>query len=342
MTENTEPTRILPTSTSPPSAAEAAAALVDENLRSGATGATGAVTTSAATVASTTTDFTKPPWVAVPGVANFRDVGGYPIRIAGAGESEGGSGIGRSRRNLIYRSAEPSRITPEGKIIIQELGIRKMYDLRSEAELGRLGDMAKVIEVEGVERVFAPVIRNEDYSPQALAKRYEQYMTGNLQSAYRSIIKSSATSYRQIFRHLLQPSPPPILIHCTAGKDRTGILVALVLLLAGVPDGTIAREYELTAKGLVEVKEMIINYLMKDEKSMAGGGRERAENMLSSRSNTMIQFLDILRSEFGGVEGYLKDICGFSDEEVERLREAVVEKDEKPLFDEEGEPVPLL
>lgn len=70
------------------------------------------------------------------------------------------------RRNLVFRSADPSKVTEAGRQKLKELNIKKLYDLRSEPELKRLGDLTSIIQLEGVERCFVPVIRNEDYSPQ--------------------------------------------------------------------------------------------------------------------------------------------------------------------------------
>lgn len=109
-------------------------------------------------------------------------------------------------------------------------------------------------------------------------------MSGNHSSAYRHILSSDPTAYRTIFKHLLSsPNPDPCVIHCTAGKDRTGVICALILMLAGVKDEDIATDYALTTEGLAPMRENILHYLMKDKASMAGGGRERAENMLNSK-----------------------------------------------------------
>lgn len=109
-------------------------------------------------------------------------------------------------------------------------------------------------------------------------------MNGNYEAAYRHILSSDPTAYRTIFQHLLSsPNPDPCLIHCTVGKDRTGVICALILMLAGVKDEDIAADYALTMAGLVQVRESILQYLMQDKKSMAGGGREKAENMLGAR-----------------------------------------------------------
>ena len=109
-------------------------------------------------------------------------------------------------------------------------------------------------------------------------------MHGDYEAAYRHILSSDPTAYRTIFQHLLSSrNPDPCLIHCTVGKDRTGVICALILMLAGVKDEDIAADYGLTMIGLVQVRENLVQYLMQDKKSMAGGGREMAENMLKSR-----------------------------------------------------------
>ena len=70
-------------------------------------------------------------------------------------------------------------------------------------------------------------------------------------------------------------------MHCTAGKDRTGVLVALVLALVGVEDEVIAKEYALTEQGLAQWKELIVEYLLQD--LAMHGGREGAERMIGAR-----------------------------------------------------------
>ena len=72
----------------------------------------------------------------------------------------------------------------------------------------------------------------------------------------------------------------PCLVHCTAGKDRTGILVALILQLVGVEDHVIAEEYALTEVGLAAWKDIILKHLMKD---MGEEGKEGAERMIGAR-----------------------------------------------------------
>ncbi len=73
--------------------------------------------------------------------------------------------------------------------------------------------------------------------------------TQGFSKAYTDILNHARSSYSVILRHLASPSPK-MLMHCTAGKDRTGVLCGLILALCGVQDEIIAKEYQLTEQGL--------------------------------------------------------------------------------------------
>ena len=67
-------------------------------------------------------------------------------------------------------------------------------------------------------------------------------------------MENAGPSYRKILLHVRDRPDEPLAVHCTAGKDRTGVLVALVMKIAGVEDGVVAREYALTEVGLMEMR----------------------------------------------------------------------------------------
>lgn len=83
-----------------------------------------------------------------------------------------------------------------------------------------------------------------------------------------------------ILSHLATPDPSPLLIHCTAGKDRTGVICAIILSICGVDDETIAQEYSLTEAGLAGIREEIIANLMKNQ--ALKGNTEGAKRMMSA------------------------------------------------------------
>lgn len=137
----------------------------------------------------------RPPFVTVPGLFNFRDAGGYPI------DAQPGRIL---RPGVIYRSAEPSRVTDQGISKLQDLGITHVYDLRSTIELKRLaeaGNSCDVREWPGAARVPVPVFRDQDYGPEAIALRYRNYSSSGAEVGERGRLRSNPS---------LPPLPSPL------------------------------------------------------------------------------------------------------------------------------------
>lgn len=117
----------------------------------------------------------SPPFIDIPGLPNFRDAGGYPLAA---------DPTKMVRRGLVFRSSEPSKVTEQGTAIMtHDLGIRLVYDLRSQTEIDRDaaattnggGGGRQVKEWAGAQRVFVPVFTHDDYSPEAIARRYSAF-----------------------------------------------------------------------------------------------------------------------------------------------------------------------
>ncbi|KAF7909543.1 uncharacterized protein EAF01_003261 [Botrytis porri] len=240
----------------------------------------------------------QPPFITVEGIPNFRDLGGYPLASGPTSHSV--------RQGVVYRCGEPQRVTEKGIATMQQLGITHVYDLRSQDELIKSAAAGRggVVEWEGCQRVFAPVFPTEDYSPERIAIRFKDYAskgTEGFTRAYADILNNAPNSYRTVLLHLANEPSKPLIVHCTAGKDRTGVLCALILSLCGVDDEVVAREYSLTTFGLPqEWKAGIIKHLMthpaiKDD-------HEGAENLISSKAENMLATLKMLHEKFGGAE----------------------------------------
>jgi hypothetical protein len=113
--------------------------------------------------------------------------------------------------------------------------------------------------------------------------------------------------------------PGAVLVHCHAGKDRTGIVVALVLALFGVSDTEIADDYALTAQN---IEPLIIEWL--DNMSADPLERQRLRELAMPHADAMLEALTYLRSRFGSAEAYLR-AGGVSDRQLARLRERLLE-----------------
>ncbi|KAK9463476.1 tyrosine phosphatase family-domain-containing protein [Lipomyces oligophaga] len=173
----------------------------------------------------------------VEGVVNFRDLGGWP--------TEDGNIV---RTGFVYRSASLSSVKPEGIPAFQKLSVKKSFDLRSSTECDRQG----IYTIDGLTRLHCPLGTDLDLSPEQLVAKIKTLGMGTdgFALGYKEFLEEGIRSYRAVFRHILDHPEDPLIIHCTAGKDRTGIACALILLIANVDHDTVAREYELTTVGL--------------------------------------------------------------------------------------------
>lgn len=313
-----------------------------------------------------------PPFINIDGVPNFRDMGGYLIASS---YLSGGSAASTTpmmfRRGLLYRCAHPQLLTDQGnKTMTSHLGIKHIFDLRSAPEVKKLSASlektsstdaptnphSSALQPDGIQRHFIPVYEEEDYGPVALATKLGWYTSAQSSSsklpfaysegfvnAYRdiathaTIADKSRAAYPTILRHIIDRPDEPLVFHCTAGKDRTGVLAALLLRLAGVDDETIAWEYALTEPGLGSWRDLFIERISKGGMGQAGAqskehseakpkmSREEAARICGSRAGNVKAFLKIVvDGEFGGVEKYLVEKCGLSKQEVEKLRSILV------------------
>ena len=170
------------------------------------------------------------------GVSNLRDLGGYR------------STDGRSvRRGLVYRSAALNEITDDDGEAFLALGIRTICDFRGPQEREAApyrrppGCRAVVHELDIVSAT-GPAIRELMRSPEASPTAYRMLLI----DAYRSFVRDHSERYRALFAQLLDAAAYPLLFHCAAGKDRTGLAAALLLSALGVDRSTVEEDYLLT------------------------------------------------------------------------------------------------
>ncbi|KAI0363248.1 hypothetical protein BV20DRAFT_958658 [Pilatotrama ljubarskyi] len=248
--------------------------------------------TLASTIAST---LDSPPFVRIEGVFNVRDFG--------AGHAVAGGGAAKVKPLFLFRSGEFSHITERGIEQLRALGIRKVFDLRVDTEIAKYQTANRAIE--GVEMVRAPVLQ-EGWEPSEIAKRLKEFEDNphdTFLTIYRHVLEHGNSSLEQVLIHLRDHPDQPCLIHCTAGKDRTGVFAAVVLMLLGVRDEDITADYALTEIGMQPILPMLAQRLQKEavfRENCAG-----TLNMGSSRPRLMQALLDFVRREYGGVEGYL-------------------------------------
>jgi protein tyrosine/serine phosphatase len=233
--------------------------------------------------------------VAFSGTANTRDLGGY--RTA-AGD--------RVRAGVLYRSDSPHRLAGDDTAAFERLSIRTIVDLRSYAELDRLGRPP-----------LSPTVRAYLHTPLRVSApdgslpadlRLDESLT--LGQLYCHFLAQSGEELRTILRLLSDEHAYPALFYCVAGKDRTGIVAAVILALLGVPDETIAADYAATADSFARFLELAE---VDGALGVITGDRPLAPALLEAEATTMMSLLAWIRAEYGSVE---KLVAGFGVDEA--------------------------
>lgn len=139
------------------------------------------------------------------------------------------------------------------------------------------------------------------------------------------MLLNGTNAFKTIFEHIRDHPDEPFVFHCTAGKDRTGVLGMLILLLTGLDKHTIAKEYELTAIGLKPDHDKIKQHFLKViEKTKASIGTQREgwslenegfENLISSRYEAMLSTIEMFNSKFNGIIAYMRSL-GFTNDDI--------------------------
>lgn len=236
------------------------------------------------------------PW---DGCHNVRDLGGLPTASGG-----------RTRAGVVIRADSIGHLTPRGRERALAAGVRRVVDLRFPGEEGGEPDAQTAVEVVRVslfgerdaaeEAAFDERVRDADDVAAAFADGYVAALERN-----RGRVGEAVTAVAE--------ADGPVVVHCLAGKDRTGIVSALLLAAAGVPDGVVAADYALSEPNMLGLFG-----------EWVAASRDEGEHRLRSRlimapAAAMAAVLQWLRTSAGGAEEYLRS-AGVGDPELRRLR----------------------
>ncbi|GIF95437.1 tyrosine-protein phosphatase [Catellatospora citrea] len=224
---------------------------------------------------------------------NFRDVGGLAT-------TDGGE----VRRGVLFRSDTLTALGEADRERFAQLGVHTVIDLRHPVELERHGRApAWCCEDWHNVPLNNPVWRAEDYSPEAGVVAF-------LLARYHETAEHAAADIARAVE-LIATAEGPTVVHCWGGRDRTGVVIALVLELAGVSDADIAADYELTEQGMAR-------YLDWQRQHRPDKGPLQPY-LASTPAEVMRTFLAQLRDRHGSVRAYLTG-SGLAEEDIDALR----------------------
>lgn len=223
----------------------------------------------------------------VEGAFNIRDLGGYQTRA--------GTPIPWRR---FLRSDSLHRIAPQEISRLHDEGLRAVIDLRTSAEVAAAPNPFAAYP--DVRYLNLPLF--DDLSPQALS-RAAQEGDHPLFTFYMTALETRGDAICAILTEMAQIDDGAVLFNCTAGKDRTGIIAALLLGIAGVRREQIIADYALTAEF---IPELVAEFL--DISRANGGDTESYARMLESPAETLAATMDAIRAKYGTFRSYLQSI----------------------------------
>lgn len=248
--------------------------------------------------------------VNVPGVQNFRDLGGYPVYAQHK----------RIRWGMLYRSARIDLSQPATRDKLNHLGIRTVIDLRTPSESPLPADT-----LPGQPRVVhipIPVDCLTDILADIDQQRIQPDTIGRIvERINRHIVAANAPAFRQMFDILLDKENYPAVIQCSTGKGRTGIASALVLSALGVNDDDIMTDYRLSRFNIPTAISYVYELPVRSQEALI--------TLFSARENFLNAAKDEIERTYGSVDEYLTKAVGLQKDELKDLRKILLVDEEK-------------
>ena len=250
------------------------------------------------------------------GSRNLRDLGGY--------RTMDGREI---KKGVLYRSDHLSKVTKRDVERVAALGVKTVYDLRGEEERER--DPQRLPEIVSMKVVSLPIFY-QGLDPYVTARRI--VISGDVEEgefhdvmveAYRAYVLDFRTQWSLLLKGLAEPGTLPALIHCTYGKDRTGLAVAIVLRSLGVPRENVMEGYLLSNK-FWESKTELYSCLANCA-SCFRTPRSEVRALMEVRPEYLEAAFAAIDEKYGSFEGYLHEGLGIDELTLQRLRSALLE-----------------
>jgi protein-tyrosine phosphatase len=225
------------------------------------------------------------------GASNFRDLGGYPAR-------DGRTVCWRQ----IFRSNHLGHLTEADIEVLRPLGLKSAFDFRGTEE--RVAALCGLQEISvhslPIEPTVVATLRARRAAGVALSSADALDV---MRESYRNYVRYNTPSFRGLFTHLLEDRAP-LVIHCTAGKDRTGFACALILHALDVPDDLIAEDYLLTNR-----------FYRRDPSASSDLPEEVSRVLASVQTSFLATAFEAISADYGNLENYFSEGLGLGAQE---------------------------
>lgn len=246
----------------------------------------------------------------IPGIQNFRDLGGYPSYPTRK----------RLRWGMLYRSAQINDLECYSRRELKNIGIRTIIDLRSESELKEHDLLQK-----GFNIVHIPIKTGD--MEDILKGIQEQKIKSDtvyrmVERMNRELVMNYHAEFRQMFDVLLDSTNYPVVIHCSSGKGRTGVASAMILASLGVNADAIMEDYRLSNDYFNIPSASRYAY------NLPARSQEAITTAYSAREDFLNAAKEEIERRYGDVDTYLERAVGLRKEEIKKLRSILLVKND--------------
>lgn len=253
-------------------------------------------------------------YLPLPSVPNIRDIGGYA--------TEDGRFV---RWNRVYRSGGLDSISDADLAKLFELDLQLICDLRSVEEVEEYPDRLPE-EGEAVYMHLPPKAETRVSRQVSAVLRHRNDLGGLLREIYTGVmIDQNARIFGTVLRKLARPDLLPALIHCAAGKDRTGIAIALLLRVLGVSEELVVADYTLSNHAHEQIVKLSHGGLVQLRR--LGLSDAAVQPLLLADAAIIRAALAHVDARYGGVQRYLIDAAGLDEHVLEALRNNFLSED---------------
>ncbi|OHV47440.1 tyrosine-protein phosphatase [Pseudofrankia sp. BMG5.36] len=259
-----------------------------------------------------TTAHHVPSWIQLAGAHNVRDLGGLP------------AGGGTVRPRVLLRGDNLDSLTTEDIALLRDdVGLRGVVDLRAPFENPKEAEWFPQL---GVTWLHEPLM---DFTGLSNQQAMRDRIGNDYTSFYGVMLEGSGAGLARILEFLVSGPRTPALVHCAAGKDRTGIVTSVLLAVAGVERDAIVADYLATEQRIQAVREALAQreeyrHLREQAASNQSTGATGSLGSLSLDPRAIIHVLDTVEAAPGGVAGFLI-ANGVTQEQIDRWREMIIE-----------------
>jgi protein-tyrosine phosphatase len=241
---------------------------------------------------------------------NMRDIGGY-------------TGLdGRSVKwGKVIRSEELAHLSDDDVAYLNDLGIKHVYDFRDEKKAKSTPDRLPA----SADYTNLPTLAGLPVSHEDLDFDQPDAIDGFMRKIYEYQVANKAPIFATILKTLTDPDELPILYHCTNGKDRTGFMTALILLICGVPEKTIVSDYSLSNLTFDEAFATLGSIMADEMEESRNISKDKIRDFFGVKPQWLQLQLDYIKENYETVDAYLFDNTDLTPADLDAIRENLLE-----------------